>query len=134
VTRTKDGLTGTATVTGFIVRRDRVRIVVWVAAIAVLVALLAASVKGLFPTQADLDQAAAATNGNAAVIAFNGPAQGLDSVGGEVAFQAGAMGLVVVALMSVMMIAVSCPPLNGPQPLHDGDRVRIGDSEFSYFQ
>ena len=25
-------------------------------------------------------------------------------------------------------------PLNGPQPLHDGDRVRIGDSEFSYFQ
>jgi len=25
-------------------------------------------------------------------------------------------------------------PLDGPQPLHDGDRIRIGDSEFSYFQ
>jgi hypothetical protein len=25
-------------------------------------------------------------------------------------------------------------PLNGPQPMHDGDRIRIGDSEFSYFQ
>ena len=25
-------------------------------------------------------------------------------------------------------------PLNGPQPLHDGDRIRIGDSEFSYWQ
>ena len=24
--------------------------------------------------------------------------------------------------------------LNGPQPLHDGDRIRIGDSEFSYYQ
>jgi FHA domain len=24
--------------------------------------------------------------------------------------------------------------LNGPQPLHDGDRIRIGDSEFSYLQ
>jgi FHA domain len=24
--------------------------------------------------------------------------------------------------------------LTGPQPLHDGDRVRIGDSEFSYLQ
>ncbi|HUY58579.1 MAG TPA: FHA domain-containing protein [Solirubrobacteraceae bacterium] len=24
--------------------------------------------------------------------------------------------------------------LGGPQPLHDGDRIRIGDSEFSYFQ
>jgi hypothetical protein len=23
-------------------------------------------------------------------------------------------------------------PLNGPQPLHPGDRIRIGDSEFSY--
>ena len=25
-------------------------------------------------------------------------------------------------------------PLSGPQPLHPGDRIRIGDSEFSYEQ
>ncbi|MGI8505365.1 MAG: FHA domain-containing protein [Solirubrobacteraceae bacterium] len=25
-------------------------------------------------------------------------------------------------------------PLTGPQPLHEGDRIRIGDSEFSYLQ
>jgi hypothetical protein len=25
-------------------------------------------------------------------------------------------------------------PLSGPQPLHTGDRIRIGDSEFSYLQ
>jgi hypothetical protein len=25
-------------------------------------------------------------------------------------------------------------PLGGPQPLHTGDRIRIGDSEFSYLQ
>lgn len=25
-------------------------------------------------------------------------------------------------------------PLTGPQPLHDGDRIRIGDSEFQYLQ
>jgi FHA domain len=25
-------------------------------------------------------------------------------------------------------------PLDGPQPLHPGDRIRIGDSEFSYLQ
>ncbi len=25
-------------------------------------------------------------------------------------------------------------PLNGPQPLHEGDRIRIGDCEFSYLQ
>ena len=25
-------------------------------------------------------------------------------------------------------------PLNGPQPLHPGDRIRVGDSEFTYLQ
>jgi hypothetical protein len=25
-------------------------------------------------------------------------------------------------------------PLTGPQPLHEGDRIRIGDSEFTYYQ
>ncbi len=25
-------------------------------------------------------------------------------------------------------------PLTGPQPLHDGDRIRIGDSKFAYLQ
>ena len=48
--------------------------------------------------------AAKASAGNGAFIAFNGPAQGLDSLGGEVAFQAGATGLVVVGLMSLLMI------------------------------
>ena len=104
MTRATTSLTGTATVARFIVRRERVRIVAWVLAVGVLVALLAASVKGLLPTQADLDQAAAATTGNAAAIAFNGPVQALDTVGGQVAFQTGAMGLVAVALMNVLMI------------------------------
>lgn len=37
-------------------------------------------------------------------IAFNGPAQGLDTLGGQVAFQVGAFGLVMAALMSLLMI------------------------------
>ncbi len=97
-------LTGTPVLARFIVRRDRVRIAVWVASITALVAITAASVKGLYPTQADLALAAKASAGNAAAIAFNGPAQGLDTVGGEVAFQAGATGLVMMALMSLLMI------------------------------
>jgi len=97
-------LTSTVALTRFIVRRDRVRILMWVAAVVLLVVSTAASVKGLYPTQADLDEAAAAAQDNAAAIAFNGPAQGLDTVGGEVAFQGGATGLVVVALMSLLMM------------------------------
>ena len=29
---------------------------------------------------------------------------------------------------------LNAQPLTGPQPLHAGDRIRIGDSEFSYLQ
>ena len=49
--------------------------------IVVLVVITAASVKGLYPTQHDLDVAAAASIDNPAALAFNGPAYGLDSVG-----------------------------------------------------
>jgi len=96
-------LAGTTTLIRFILRRDRVRILVWVGAIAALVVLTAASVKGLYPTQADLDEAAAATHDNAGAIAFNGPDQALDTIGGQVAFQVGTIGLIAVALMSTFM-------------------------------
>jgi ABC-2 type transport system permease protein len=97
-------LAGTFALTRFIVRRDRIRILVWIVAIVALAALAAVGIEGLFPTQAALDQTAAATVGNAAVIAFNGPAQGLNTVGGQVAFQFGAPGMVLVALMSIFML------------------------------
>lgn len=97
-------LTGTTELTRFIIRRDRIRMVIWIASIVVLGGLTVAGIKGLFPTQAALDQTAAATQHNAAVIAFNGPAQGLNTVGGQVAFQFGAVGLVLVALMSLFMV------------------------------
>ncbi len=97
-------LAGTVELTRFIVRRDRIRILIWVVAIVALAALTAIGIKGLFPTQAALDQTAAATQHNAAAIAFNGPAQGLNSVGGQVAFQFGAGGMVLMALMSLFMV------------------------------
>ena len=96
-------LTGTLALTRFILRRDRIRILVWIVAIVALAALTTIGIEGLFPTQAALDQTAAATEHNAAAIAFNGAAQGLNTVGGQVAFQFGAMGMVLVALMSIFM-------------------------------
>lgn len=97
-------LTGAGRLTRFIFRRDRIRISVWILSIVALAWLTVVSIKGLFPTQAALDQTAAASQHNAAVIAFNGPAQGLNTVGGQVAFQFGAAGMVLVALMSLFMI------------------------------
>jgi ABC-2 type transport system permease protein len=97
-------LTGTAALTRFAVRRDRVRIVVWIASIVLLVVSTVASIQGLYPTHADLVQAAAVSRNNAAAIIFNGPAQGLDTVGGQVAFQTGTFGLIVMGLMSLFML------------------------------
>jgi ABC-2 type transport system permease protein len=97
-------LTGLAPLTRFAVRRDRVRIVVWIAAIVLLVLSTAGSVKGLYPTQADLDQAAKASEDNVAAIIFNGPPQGLDTVGGQIAFQTGSFGLILMGLMSLFML------------------------------
>jgi ABC-2 type transport system permease protein len=97
-------LTGTVALTRFILRRDRIRILIWIVALVALAALTTVGIEGLFPTQAALDQTAAATAHNAAMIAFNGAAQGLNTVGGQVAFQFGAMGMVLVALMSIFMV------------------------------
>ena len=97
-------LTGTVALTRFILRRDRVRILVWIVAIVAVAALTTVGIEGLFPTKAALDQTAAATAHNAAMIAFNGAAQGLNTVGGQVAFQFGAAGMVLVALMSIFMV------------------------------
>ncbi len=97
-------LTGTWALARFALRRDRIRIAIWITAIVALVVVTAASTKGLYPTQADLDQAAAAATDNPAALAFNGPAQALDTLGGQIAFQVGAFGLTVVALMSLLMV------------------------------
>jgi ABC-2 type transport system permease protein len=101
---TDTAFTGVAPLTRFALRRDRVRIVVWIAAIVVLVLVTAASVKGLYPNQAELDKAARASEDNAAAIIFNGPPQGLDTVGGQIAFQTGTFGLILIGLMSLFML------------------------------
>lgn len=96
-----DTLAGTVGLIRAAIRRDRFRIGIWMIAIITMVGASAESVKGLFPTQADLDQAAVASS-NPAILAFNGPPIALDTVGGQVAFQIGAPGLVIVGLMSLL--------------------------------
>ncbi len=104
MTATDASFTATAPLTRFALRRDRVRILVWVTAIVLLVVSTVASVKGLYPNQVELDKAAQASEDNAAAIVFNGPPQNLATVGGQVAFQTGTWGLILMGLMSVFML------------------------------
>lgn len=96
-------LTGTAILLRAALRRDRVRMAVWIASLAALVVLTAGSIEGLYPTQADLDEAAATAEDSPAAIAFNGPPYALDTVGGQVVFQVGSFGFAMVGLMALMM-------------------------------
>ncbi len=104
MTGTRDSFTATGSLTRFDLRRDRLRIVVWIVAIVLLVVSTVASVKGLYPNRVELVKAAKASEDNAAAIIFNGPPQNLDTVGGQVAFQTGTYGLILMGLMSIFML------------------------------
>src|SRR5690606_25427532 len=82
---------------------DRVRIVLWVAGIGLLVLLSAVSVADLYPTEADLRAAAAPLEDNAAMIALQGPTYAIDTLGGQIVFQIGSFGYVIMALMGMFL-------------------------------
>lgn len=87
-----------------IVARDRLRLAAWVGGLVLLVVVTVVSTKGIYPTQAELDAIAAAARDNPVALAFNGPDQALDTMGGQIAFQVGAFGLLMVGLMSLLLV------------------------------
>lgn len=96
--------TGTSRLVRFFARTDRVRWAAWIAGVMLLVGFTAASVAGLYPTQADLDKAAAPVYGNAAIIAFSGPTYAIDTLGGQIVFQLGSFGYALIGLMGMFLI------------------------------
>jgi ABC-2 type transport system permease protein len=97
-------VTGVGTLLRQHLRRDRWMIMWWCIGGTLLYWSQAISVAGLYATQAEFDKAARAMDDNAAFIAMAGPARALDTVGGQVAWQATAFGAVVVGLMSMFLI------------------------------
>jgi ABC-2 type transport system permease protein len=96
--------TGVSALVRLVLRRDRVRLPIWIVSITLLVLFTAASVKGLYKTEAELVAGAAPMYGNAAVIALNGPTYAIDTYGGQMVFQVGSFGYVVVALMGMFLV------------------------------
>lgn len=96
--------TGTAKLARLILRRDRVRIPVWIVAIVGTVVGIAGSYAGTFPTAADLQVRAGLVDGPL-WIAFNGPGYGLDNytLGVMVANESLYIAVILVALMSVFL-------------------------------
>lgn len=95
---------GTAWLLRFHLRRDRLMLLWWSLGAVLLYWSQAASVKGLYATQAEFDKAAQSMAGNAAFIAMAGPARALNTVGGQVTWQASAFGAILAGLMSMFLI------------------------------
>lgn len=100
----RDGsLVGTSVLLRLHLRRDRWIIAAWSLGAVLLYWSQAVSVDELYATQAEFDRAAESMEGNAAFIAMAGPPRVLNTVGGQVAWQASAFGAVVAGLMSMVL-------------------------------
>jgi ABC-2 type transport system permease protein len=96
-------LAGTRRLMRLAIRRDRIKLPVWIVALSVLNYATAASTIGLYPTESDRVQFAVASAGNAVVLAFNGLITGT-SPGSLVANQSLLVMLVAAALMSTFAV------------------------------
>jgi ABC-2 type transport system permease protein len=97
-------MTGTWVLVRHFLRRDRWMVLWWSIGITVLYWSQAVSVEAVYATQAELDRAAALMGSNAAFVAMAGPARALNTVGGQVTWQATAFGAVTVGLMSMFLV------------------------------
>jgi ABC-2 type transport system permease protein len=85
-------------------RRERVRIPVYLALFSLLVLQTGAGSETTYTTQAARESYAATVQGNPGLIAMIGPPYNLLTVGGDVAWQMGAFGGAFVALMSMFFV------------------------------
>ena len=101
--RTDSGLTGTLRLTRLAVRRDRMKLLVWVAGLPAIGAATAASVTGIYVT--DQDRLGYATTTAASVVAraFSGPASG-PSLGAVVTAESYTFLAVLTALLSTFAV------------------------------
>lgn len=99
-------LTGTAQLLRLVLRRDRVRMTIWVVAVVSLVAFSTASVVGLYDTAESLASYANLVRDNAAMIVQSGPGYGLDqpTVGAVLINEVSIWSVIAVALMSIFMV------------------------------
>jgi ABC-2 type transport system permease protein len=97
-------MTGVRILLRTFLRRDRWHLLGWGIAAALLYYTQAVSVDDLYATQAEFDRAAATMQHNAAFIALSGPPRALNTIGGQVTWQATAFGAVVAGLMSMFLV------------------------------
>lgn len=97
-------LAGTRPLLRLALKRERVRIPVYVVLFVLLVVETAVTSKTNFPTHASRAAYVHTVEGNPGLIAMVGPPYDLTTVGGDVAWQLGGFGAAFVALMSMFIV------------------------------
>ena len=103
--RPVSGFAGTGQLVRLALRRDRVRIPVWVVSVAAITYLTAVSEEGLYTSQAAIDAYAELSESSPVAIAFAGPPIGLHTLPGIVVYEMSLMAILGVSLMSVFMVS-----------------------------
>ena len=97
-------LTGTGGLVRLILRRDRVRLPIWIVAIVGLVYSSAAAVQGIYSTRAELAAYARTMSNSPASIAFSGPPTALNTTGGVTIFEVNQSAMIAIALMVIFLV------------------------------
>ena len=88
----------------FILRRDRVRLAIWVGSLVGVTYFSAAAVSSTYDTPAEIASYNANIGSSPASIAFGGPPVGLDTIGGILVFETSLTVLLGVALMAMFTV------------------------------
>ncbi len=96
-------LAGTGNLMRLIIRRDRIRIGVWILAIVSLTYLTAGSIQRLYPTEQSLQEFAATIEGNRSLAALSGPTHGTEVIGGRLAYELWNTGI-MLAVMTLLAV------------------------------
>jgi ABC-2 type transport system permease protein len=97
--------TGWPQLVRLLVRRDRVRLAIWLGSISGVVWLQAVSIEGLYgDDQEALVRAGELVANNPAFIAMAGPPLALDTLGGRTSFEISLFAMVLAALMNLFLV------------------------------
>ncbi|GAA3543899.1 ABC transporter permease [Nocardioides daeguensis] len=103
--RKTDGFTGTGALVRLALRRDRIRIPVWVVSVVGLLYFSAASQPGLYQTQEQIDAYGRMVTQSSATVAIAGPVTGLDSLRGIVMYETYLTVISAVSILAVLMMS-----------------------------
>jgi len=99
-------LTGVGRLIRFILRRDRVRLTVWIIAISGVTLASAGGLPSIYPDQAAVESYVALFGNNPALVAFAGPGYGFENpnIGLVLVNETQLNGIIALALMSIFLV------------------------------